>query len=43
MLIFTVVDEAFEGAKTYENYCRADNAEEFRFVGLPGNSNWSSW
>ncbi len=29
MLLKTVVDEAFEDAKTYENSCRAKDSEEF--------------
>lgn len=34
MLIKTVVDDAFEGAKTYKSYCLANDAGEFQNVEL---------
>ncbi len=34
MLILTVVDETFEGAKTYKSYCRADESSDFQRVEL---------
>lgn len=34
MLIKTVVDETFEGAKEYKSWCRADGVEDFQKVEL---------
>lgn len=34
MLIKTVVDETFEGAKLYKSYCRAEGSEDFQEIEL---------
>ena len=34
MLIKTVVDETFEGAKLYKSYCRAEGLEDFQEIEL---------
>ncbi len=34
MLIKTVVDETFEGAKLYKSHCRADGSEDFQNIEL---------